>query len=257
MSNLVVFTNDKIGAIRVTTIDGEPWFVGKDVAEKLGYSNTRDALLKHVDGDDKGMSQIATPSGEQSMIVINESGLYSLILSSHLPTARDFKRWITSEVLPSVRRYGLYATPERTEQILHNPDFLIRVLTEIKELRKKNEQLIDQNKNQIRLIQSMEPKAAYYDAVVNAGNCTSFRVTAKEFGIGERTFIRFLEERGYCYRNAKGKLLPYADKLEKKLFVVREVTYGKPDDRKTSPYTMVTPKGRAYLYNAMRDYAGV
>ncbi len=111
MSELQVFANPQFGQIRAVEVDGEPWFVGKDVAEALGYSNPRDALAKHVDGEDKGVSQIATPSGIQEMTILNESGLYSLIFSSKLPSARVFKRWVTSEVLPSIRRTGGYTIP--------------------------------------------------------------------------------------------------------------------------------------------------
>jgi len=113
-NNLQIFDNEEFGSIRTMAIDGEPWFVGKDVATALGYSNHRDALYKHVDSEDKGVSRIATPSGEQEMIIINESGLYSLILSSKLPSAKKFKRWVTSEVLPAIRKSGSYSiTPQR------------------------------------------------------------------------------------------------------------------------------------------------
>lgn len=108
MNEIQVFNNPEFGEIRTVNIDGEPWFVGKDVAQVLGYSNPRDALYKHVDADDKGASQIATPSGIQEMTIINESGLYSLILSSKLPGAKKFKHWVTSEVLPSIRKTGSF-----------------------------------------------------------------------------------------------------------------------------------------------------
>lgn len=113
-TDLQTFTSPEFGQIRTVTIDGEPWFVGKDVATALGYSNHRDALSKHVDSDDKGESRIATPSGTQQMTIINESGLYSLILSSKLPSAKKFKRWVTSEVLPSIRKTGSYEIPQQT-----------------------------------------------------------------------------------------------------------------------------------------------
>ncbi len=110
MNELKVFENPEFGKIRTLTIEGEPWFVGKDVAVALGYTNPRDALSKHVDAEDKGESQIATPSGIQNMTIINESGLYSLILSSKLPSAKKFKRWVTNEVLPAIRKTGHYGT---------------------------------------------------------------------------------------------------------------------------------------------------
>lgn len=111
MNELQVFNNPEFGKIRAIEIDGEPWLVGKDVARALGYSNTKDALAKHVDPEDRRGSRIATPSGTQEMTVINESGLYSLIFSSRLPDAKRFKRWVTSEVLPSIRKTGSYSLP--------------------------------------------------------------------------------------------------------------------------------------------------
>lgn len=110
MNEMTVFQNPEFGQLRTTTIDGEPWWVGKDVAVALGYSNTRDAIYKHIDSEDKGVAKCDTPSGEQSLTIINESGLYSLTLSSKLPSAKRFKRWVTSEVLPAIRKTGKYAT---------------------------------------------------------------------------------------------------------------------------------------------------
>jgi prophage antirepressor-like protein len=108
-NQLQVFTNEKFGEVRTTKINGEPWFVGKDIAEKLGYKNPRDAVYKRVDTEDKGVCKMETPSGSQEMTIINESGMYSLILGSKLPQAKEFKRWVTSEVLPSLRKNGTYS----------------------------------------------------------------------------------------------------------------------------------------------------
>ena len=108
MNELMIFENPTFGQVRTVEIDGEPWFVGKDVAEALGYKNTKDALDKHVDAEDKGVSKMDTPGGKQEVTIINESGLYSLILSSKLPGAKEFKRWVTSEVIPSIRKTGGY-----------------------------------------------------------------------------------------------------------------------------------------------------
>lgn len=111
MNDLQIFSNSEFGSIRTVTVNGEPWFVGKDIAEALGYSNSRKALADHVDEEDKGVTKCDTPSGTQNMTIINESGLYSLILSSKLPNAKKFKRWVTSEVLPAIRKTGHYETP--------------------------------------------------------------------------------------------------------------------------------------------------
>ncbi len=112
MNELMIFNNSEFGAIRTVEIDGEPWLVGKDVATALGYSNTKDALARHVDSEDKRGSRIPTPSGEQEMTIINESGMYSLVLSSKLPGAKKFRRWVTAEVLPSIRKTGGYNAPK-------------------------------------------------------------------------------------------------------------------------------------------------
>ena len=120
------FSNNEFGEIRVLEIENEPWFVGKDVATILGYKDTSDAIKKHVDEEDKGVGEIPTPGGKQNMKVINESGLYSLILSSKLPNAKKFKRWVTNEVLPSIRKHGAYMTEDTIEKALTSPDFLIQ-----------------------------------------------------------------------------------------------------------------------------------
>ena len=118
MDDLQIFENPEFGTIRSVEIDGEPWLVGKDVATALGYSNTKDALARHVDDEDRRGSRIPTTSGAQEMTIINESGLYSLILSSKLPGAKKFKRWVTGEVLPAIRRTGGYMAPAKTLQDL-------------------------------------------------------------------------------------------------------------------------------------------
>ena len=116
MENVQIFSNEEFGRIRTVAIEGEPWFVGKDVAERLGYKEPTKAAREKVDEEDRGVSKIDTPSGVQEMTIINESGLYSLVLSSKLPRARAFKRWVTSEVIPSIRKRGVYATPQAADQ---------------------------------------------------------------------------------------------------------------------------------------------
>lgn len=149
MKDIQIFNNVQFGQVRVITKDGEPWFVGKDVAEILGYANTRDALSKHVDLEDKSDVAIHDGSQNRTMTIINESGLYSLILGSKLPSAKKFKKWVTSDVLPSIRKHGMYATDE----LINNPDLLIAAATKIKEERqarleaeKLRDKLIHQNK---------------------------------------------------------------------------------------------------------------
>lgn len=125
MTDIKIFESQEFGQVRTVDVDGEPWLVGKDVAEALGYENPARAIRSHVDEDDKGETEMVTPGGRQTAIIINESGLYSLVLSSKLPTAKKFKRWITSEVLPSIRKHGLYATAETVDKMLADPDTAI------------------------------------------------------------------------------------------------------------------------------------
>lgn len=140
MIQLQIFSNPAFGEIRANEINGAPWFVGKDVAVALGYSNTADAIMKHVDDEDKLPSRIAMAGQKRSVVLINESGLYSLILSSKMPDAKKFRRWVTSEVLPSLRKHGLYAADE----LLNNPDLMIKAMEALKEERAKNKALESQ-----------------------------------------------------------------------------------------------------------------
>ena len=140
-----VFENEQFGRVRGLDIDGEPWFVGKDVAVALGYSNPQRAIRNHVDDDDKGVTEMVTPGGKQQIPIINESGLYSLIISSELPGAKQFKRWITHDVIPTIRKHEMYITPQMAEKILADPDIMIRILQELKAERNKNAALEEEN----------------------------------------------------------------------------------------------------------------
>lgn len=149
MDDLVkIFSNSEFGNVRVIVRDGEPWFVGKEVAEILGYGNTRQALKTNVDKEDTNTVHLmdGNKKGNPNKTIINESGLYSLIVSSKLPSAKRFKRWVTSEVLPSIRKHGTYLTPAKIEEVLLNPDTIIKLATELKNERKKNQDLAAANK---------------------------------------------------------------------------------------------------------------
>lgn len=242
MNEIKIFENTQFGQIRVIERDGEPWFVGKDVAEILGYSNTRGALAKHVDEDDKGVAKCDTLGGAQEVAIINESGLYSLVLRSNLPAAKQFKRWVTSEVLPAIRKSGGYIktdagmTPEEIMARAH-------VIAEdtLRRLEQKNRELTADVSRLTVETQIMAPKADYFDLLVDRNLLTSFRETAKQLGVKEKAFIRWLLDRKYIYRDQKGKLMPYAGKHED-LFEVKECTNEKTAWAGTQ--TMITPKGR-------------
>lgn len=136
-----VFNNPEFGKVRTVVISNEPWFVGKDVAMALGYSNTRDAIAKHVDNDDKNTVVIRDGKGNPNQTIINESGVYALIFGSKLPTAKKFKHWVTSEVLPDIRKHGLYAKQSVIDMMLNDPDSCIKLLTEYKQEKQEKERL--------------------------------------------------------------------------------------------------------------------
>lgn len=142
MNDIMIFNNPEFGQIRTVEVGGEPWLVGKDVAVALGYSNTRDALERHVDAEDK--NTVVNPDGNRgnpNMTIINESGLYSLVLSSKLPGAKKFKRWVTSEVLPSIRKHGTYMTSDTIDKMINSPEFGIKLLTALKDEQDKRKSL--------------------------------------------------------------------------------------------------------------------
>lgn len=158
-TQLKVFEHKQFGKVRTITLDGEPWMVGNDIAVALGYSNPRDALVKHVDNEDKGVAKCDTLGGRQNLTIINESGLYALVLSSKLPDARKFRRWITSEVLPSIRKHGAYMTPETLEAAILNPDIMIQLCQELKKEQEKRRALEAANAKLTNENQVMLPKA--------------------------------------------------------------------------------------------------
>lgn len=241
MNELQIFQNKNFGQIRTIIIDDEVWFVGKDVASILGYSDTFGALKKHVDDEDKQNCQNDSFKTSRGMTIINESGLYSLILSSKLPQAKEFKRWVTDEVLPTIRKHGGYLTPQKIEEALLNPDTLIQLATTLKEEQEKNKKLLIKNSELSVDNQIMKPKADYFDELVDRNLLTNIRETAKQLGIKEKEFINFLLSKKYLYRDKKGKLTPYADK-NKGLFELKECFNEKTKWAGTQ--TLITPKGR-------------
>ena len=244
MNELMIFNNPEFGEIRTVEVNGEPWFVGKDVATALGYGEGKslaNAVANHVDEEDKGVTELMTPGGNQKMVIINESGLYSLVLSSKLPGAKRFKRWITSEVIPSIRKHGAYLTPETLEAAILNPDTMIRLCTALKEEQDKRKALEAANATLAVDNQIMRPKADYFEELVDRNLLTSFRETAKQLDVKERAFVQFLLDKKYIYRDKKGKLMPYADK-NAGLFEIKECFNEKTQWSGTQ--TLITPKGR-------------
>lgn len=250
--NIKIFNNAEFGEIRVMLIDDDPWFVGKDIAVALGYKDTVNALKAHVDEQDKRGWRITTPSGEQQATIINESGLYSLIFSSKLESAQRFKHWVTHEVLPSIRKHGMYMTDNLLETAIANPDFVIGLIQNMKAEKEKSAALQTQNKQLCEKNEEMQPKADYFDDLVAWNLAVCFRGTAKELRIPERKFIQSLIEDGYIYRDKNRNLLPKAGKGDE-LFVVKEFLNRK--NKHGGLQTRVTPKGREtfrLLYASIR-----
>lgn len=239
--NIKIFNNAEFGEIRVMLIDDDPWFVGKDIAAALGYKDTVNALKAHVDEQDKAGWRITTQFGEKETTIINESGLYSLIFSSKLESAQRFKHWVTHEVLPSIRKHGMYMTDNLLETAIANPDFVIGLIQNMKAEKEKNAALQTQNKQLCEKNEEMQPKADYFDDLVAWNVSTNFRSTAKELRIPERLFIKMLISDGYIYRDKSKGILPKAGKGDG-LFAVKE--YCNQKNKHGGVQTRVTPKGR-------------
>ena len=242
MDEMKVFENPIFGRVRIQEIDGEPWFVGKDVAEALGYTRAADAIRAHVDEEDKGVGEMQTPGGRQKITFINESGLYALILSSKLPTAKEFKRWITSEVLPSIRRNGGYIMGQ---DAMTDDELLAKALVVSQNILRQRDARINalEVENAALAVDNaiMQPKADYFDEMVERNTLTNFRETANQLGIRQKDLITFLLEKKYLYRDKRGKLMPYANK-NNGLFEVKECYNEKT--KWSGTQTLVTPKGR-------------
>lgn len=245
MNDLEIFKNENFGEIRIVRIDGEPYFVGKDVARVLGYSNTRDALNKRVDEEDKEVANCDTLGGSQEMTIINESGLYSLVLSSKLPTAKKFKHWITSEVLPSIRKHGMYAV----DDLLNDPDLAIKAFTALKEEKERNRALQAENDR-------MRPKEVFADAVATSHTSILIGDLAKLLKqngveIGQKRLFAWMRDNGYLIkRKGNDWNMPTQKSMELELFEVKESTLNNPDGSvRINKTTKVTGKGQQYFIN--------
>ena len=237
MTEIQVFDNPEFGKIRTMEVNGEPYFVGKDIAEWLGYAKPENALATHVDDEDKTTTLIQGDGSnyKSKTTIINESGLYSLVLSSKLPGAKRFKRWVTSEVLPSIRRNGGYIDGQET---MSAEELMAKALVVAQQTLAAREVRIAQLTTQNTI---MLPKAEYFDQLVERNTLTNFRETAKELNLPPKKFVQFLLDKKYLYRDKKGKLLPFENRNDG-LFEVKECVNDKTQWSGTQ--TLVTPKGR-------------
>ena len=231
--DILTFNNSEFGGIRTIQEDDKVLFCGSDIAKALGYARPADAISAHC----KGVCVLPTPSagGVQNTKFITEGDVYRLIAHSKLPGAERFERWVFEEVLPSIRKNGAYMTEDVLEKALASPDFLIELATRLKAEKAKNAQLTVSN-------QIMQPKAEYFDMLVDRNLLTGIRDTAKELGIRQNDFVRFLLDKGYLFRTKKGKLRPYATYVDGGLFEMKEFVNDKTGY--TDAQTMITPKGK-------------
>ena len=250
MNELKIFENPDFGKVRTMEINGEPYFVGKDVAEILGYSKPLDALARHIDEYDSVKHGLIDSMGRtQATIFINESGLYSLILSSKLPKAKEFKRWVTSEVLPSIRKHGLYAT----EELISNPDIAIAAFQALKEERERNRKLTDTVAVQNQQIAELQPKASYYDVVLNCKDLLSITEIAKDYGKSAKWLNNYLHENKVQYKQGNIWLL-YQNHAEKGYTNTKTQTFnGNDGNVHTKVHTYWTQKGRLFIYDLLKS----
>ena len=239
MNNKIeVFKNEQFGKIRTALIENEPWFVAVDVCRALEIGNSSQAISR-LDADEKMITLISNEGnkrGNPNMTVVNEPGLYTLILSSRKPEAKAFKRWITHDVIPMIRKTGGYMTDSLLERIQKEPAVIVEFA-----------QALILEKNRVKALEcelnTAKPKADYYDAFINPDDCTNIRTTAKELKIPERKFVQFLLKEKYLFRSPSGQLLPYNKDSNAGLFIVRDfVTYCY-----TGSQTYFTPKGKEVI----------
>lgn len=244
---LQIYKNAELGSVRTTVIGVEPFFVGKDVAEILGYSNPQKALRDHVDEEDKTLNDSFTVNGTKG-VLINESGLYSLILRSQLPKAQKFKRWVTSEVLPSIRRHGMYATDE----LIANPDLAIAAFTALKEERERRMALEEVAAVQKQQIAEMQPKATYYDVVLKCKDAVNISVIAKDYGWSAQKMNEYLHQKGVQYKQSDIWLLYQKHAgcgYTKTNTHIYEDSCG---SEHTKVHTKWTQKGRLFIYSLLK-----
>lgn len=269
-NELKIFENEQFGSIRTVELDGTPYFVGKDVAEALGYSNTKDAILTHVDDEDKKIVQrsdfatienyipksafpvnfVLADIPNRGLTVITESGVYALIFGSKLPKAKEFKHWVTAEVLPAIRKHGLYATDE----LIADPDLAIAAFTALKEERAKTKQLTETVAVQNQQIAELKPKASYYDVVLNCSDLMSISQIAKDYGKSAKWLNNLLHELGIQFKQGNIWLL-YQKYAQNGYTSTKTQTFNGSDGKVHSKvHTYWTQKGRLFIYDLMKKH---
>lgn len=242
-NEIILFKNEEFGEIRTMNIDGEPWFVSKDVALTLGYTNPTKALNDHVDKEDMSFNETLKLSRQSGVWLINESSLYSLILSSKLPSAKKFKHWVTAVVFPSLRKHGAYITAETLHKTMSDPRELAKLLTTLADEQDKRRKLEEENA-------FLSVKAKYYDRILQSKNSVPVTLIAKDYGMSAIAFNKMLHDFGIQYpiRNSWVLYAEYANRG-----YTQSKTYQIGDD-KAVMHTSWTQKGRLFLYNFLKEH---
>ena len=236
-NKLMLFENEAFGKVRTLNLNGEPWFVAVDVCSVLDLSNPTIAVSR-LDEDERAKFNLGR---QGDATIVNEPGLYTLVLGSRKPEAKAFKRWITHEVIPAIRKHGVYITDEKLKLFAEHPELLDALMKSLyaahaENLRHRAER------------QTLLPKADYYDAFMDADGCTNLRTTAKELNVPERWFARFLQQTGFLYRSPAGNLMPYALPRNRGLFRVRDYVR----NGHSGAYTLITPMGKSLFRELLR-----
>lgn len=266
-NNIKVFENSEFGKVRTVILNDEPWFIGKDVAEILGYSNTNKAIQVHVDDEDKfirssrgtemgklftSLKEMQEKLGRQDNWFISESGVYSLIFGSKLPTAKKFKRWVTSEVLPSIRKHGAYMTEDTIKKAMAEPDFIIQLATELKKEQEQNKQLTETCSQQQQVIGELKPKADYVDKILKSDSLVTITQIAKDYGMSGQGMNKVLHDLHIIYSCNKQWLL-YSQHQAKGYTFSETVDIPREDGTtKVVMNTKWTQKGRLFLYETLK-----
>ena len=230
--------------VRTDYKDEAVWFVAADVCRVLDIINPTMAVGR-LDDDEKGLSSIETLGGNQQMVVVNEAGLYSLILTSRKPQAKEFKRWVTHDVLPSIRKHGLYAI----DDVLENPDLLIKALTELKKEREEKKRLELENAVKAQQIAEMQPEVSYYDIVLACPDLVTITQIAKDFGMSAKKLNKILKEKKIQFKQGRTWFLyqKYAEQGYN-----QSKTYLYDEDNHTAMHTLWTQKGRLFIYELLK-----
>lgn len=256
MNELTVFQNEQFGQVRTIVKDGEPWFVSADVCRALEVKNARDAVAR-LDDDEKGVVLTDTLGGQQNMTIVNEPGLYALVLGSRKPEAKAFKRWITHEVIPSIRKHGAYLTPETLSKAIADPQWSIALLTALKEEREKVSSLQEENAAQKQMLAEAAPKVRYCDVVLRSKGAVSISKIAKDYGMSAQEMNQKLADLSIHYRQGNCWLL--YQRYARSGYTQSHTTVapdGKRGNHKTMRATLSTnwtQKGRLFLYEVLKS----